>query len=87
MSADTLYGAFNPSSLAQHWGLNKFHVLALIRSGQLRAFNAASDPNGGRPVYRIPMEEVTRFERERITSAPPSKPRRSRKSEPAGTYY
>ena len=73
-----------PPELAQRWGVNPTKVLALIRSGELRAVNLATRPNG-RPRYRIDLADVAAFESARST-VPAPKPRRRRADRPVREY-
>jgi len=77
-----------PPQLARCWGVAAEKVNALINSGQIRAINLATDPNG-RPRYRIYMSEVERFEEARSSKSPIPKQRRQRRRElaTAGKEY
>ncbi len=77
-----------PPQLARRWGVAADKVNALIRSGQLRALNLATDPNG-RPRYRIYLSDVERFEQARSNKPPlPKAQRRRRRREAmAGKEY
>ena len=59
-----------------------FLIVAFLNIGNL----ARGGENSGRPTYRIPLEEVERFERSRATKPAPRKPRRKAKKS-AGKYY
>ncbi|MEI6257371.1 MAG: hypothetical protein WCQ77_12080 [Planctomycetota bacterium] len=76
-----------PRALAKRWHVCVDKVLRFIQTGELRAFNVASQESR-RPRYRISMEEVRRFEEQTRSAAPPqaekSLPSRRRKSPPAG---
>lgn len=67
-----------PPQLAKRWGVDADKVMALIRSGQLRAMNLAVNPKG-RPRYRIYEEEIRRFEEVRSTKPPIEPMRRKRR--------
>lgn len=54
-----------PPELAEIWGVSPAKVLALIKSGQLRAINLATR-HGGRPRYAIDLADVEAFERARL---------------------
>lgn len=49
-----------PPQLAKQWAISPDKVLAWIRTGELRAFNAATKP-GGRPIYRIAPDALEEF--------------------------
>lgn len=61
-----------PSSLAQIWGCKPATVIAMIRRGELRAINMATDPNG-RPRWKIPRKAVRDFENARTTQPLPKR--------------
>jgi hypothetical protein len=77
-----------PPQLARRWGVAAEKVNALIRSGQIRALNLATDPRG-RPRYRIYVSEILRFEDSRASKPPVPKQRRRRREvlETAGQYF
>jgi hypothetical protein len=66
-----------PPQLARRWGVSPDKILAWIRSGELRAFNAATN-RGGRPRWLIDEADVKAFETLRSASAQPFTRRRSR---------
>jgi hypothetical protein len=74
---------FVPRDLTKRWGVCVDKVLRFIQTGELRAFNVASQESR-RPRYRISMEEVRRFEEQTRAAAPPAamkkEPHRRRKS-------
>ena len=76
-----------PRALAKRWSVCVDKVLRFIQTGELRAFNVASQASR-RPRYRISIEEVLRFEEQSRAAAPPraatSEPPRRRKSPSAG---
>jgi hypothetical protein len=53
-----------PPALARRWGISVDKVLAWIRSGELRAFNAATR-TGGRPRWLIDETDLIAFENRR----------------------
>ena len=74
--------AISPPILAARWGIKPEKVIAWIRSGELRAFNAARR-RGGRPRYLIFEADIEDFTRRRaiVSSAQTSRPpRRIRKN-------
>lgn len=66
------------AELAERWGCRQDHVLALIKSGQLRAVNLALDPSGRRPRWRINEGDVIEFEQRRASGKPEPKQKRRR---------
>lgn len=70
-----------PPEIARRWGIKSSKVLAWIRSGQLRAINAA-ESLGGRPRYLVDVKDLAAFERTREVTKP--KPRRSNNSPNVG---
>lgn len=80
MTATQTPQKITPPQLAREWGIDSDKVLAWIRSGELRAVNAATRP-GGVPRYLIDRDDVRAFEAARAVTAPaPSRPRRKRAS-------
>ncbi|MCB0909936.1 MAG: helix-turn-helix domain-containing protein [Nocardioidaceae bacterium] len=72
-----------PPEVAKLWGIKPHKVLAWIRSGELRAMNAA-EQLGGRPRYLIDLADLQAFVKARQATADPPKPRRQiRKSKPS----
>lgn len=74
--------AITPPELARRWGVSIEKVHRWINTGQLRAFNAATN-RGGRPRYRIFESDIEEFVSRRATtsSAQTSRPpRRFRKN-------
>ena len=55
------------SELAEKWHINRQQVISLIRSRQIAAMNFAANPDAKRPRFRVPISEVSRFERVRST--------------------
>ena len=53
-----------PPELARLWGISPDKVLSWIRTGELRAINAAKSTNG-RPRYLIDVKDVEEFENRR----------------------
>jgi hypothetical protein len=79
MTIEKKKSKLTPPELARQWGINTEKVLAWIRSGELRAINAAT-VQGGRPRWLIDITDVVAFENARSNSAglnPPT-PRRRR---------
>ncbi|TWT92457.1 Helix-turn-helix domain protein [Botrimarina colliarenosi] len=78
-----------PPELARLWRVSPQKVLAWISSGELRAINAATNPNGERPRYLIDADAVTAFERSRAVVEPKPAPqkRRAKKPTTVTTYF
>jgi hypothetical protein len=55
---------FTPPQLARIYGVSPDKVLVWIRSGELRAINVASKPDG-RPRYLIDESDISEFEKRR----------------------
>jgi hypothetical protein len=66
-----------PPEIARLWGLSPEKVLTWIKTGELRALNAATR-TGGRPRFLVDRADLAEFERRR-TVAPNSKATRRRK--------
>ncbi len=75
-----------PPEVALEWGLDVSKVIAWIRTGELRAMNAARNVNGSKPRFLIDREALAEFERARSTG-PVAKPVRARRSTGAVTEY
>ena len=69
----------SPREVSEQWGIATDRVLGWIRSGQLRAINAAGDARSKKPRWLIDVEDLAAFERSRSTS-PVSSPNPSRRS-------
>lgn len=54
-----------PPELARRWGISADKVLAWIRSGELKAIDAATK-RGGRPRFLIDNSDIAEFEARRI---------------------
>ena len=66
-----------PPQYARQLGVDVMKVLRWIRSGELRAFNAAATTSG-KPRYLIDLADIVAFEQSRAV-APPDPPQRRRK--------
>ena len=55
---------YTPPELGRIWGVKPEKVVAFIRSGELRAFNIASQ-GSSRPRFLIAQEAIEEFERRR----------------------
>ncbi|MCX7428771.1 MAG: helix-turn-helix domain-containing protein [Planctomycetia bacterium] len=69
---------FTPPQLADLWGISPDKIVAWIKSGELRAIDAATK-RGVRPRFLIDVADVEAFERARSVTPPPP-PRRKRSS-------
>ena len=77
-----------PPQFARLLAIRVEKVIDWIHSGELRASNVAANPNGLRPRWRIPREEVQRFLLLRSNApAPPPLPKRKprRRKAPANS--
>lgn len=54
-----------PPEVAEMWGVSNDKILAFIRSGELRAINAATPGRSQRPRYLIDLDDLADFERRR----------------------
>jgi hypothetical protein len=68
---------FTPPTLARRWGVSADKVLTWLKSGQLRGFNAATNP-AGRPRWRIALADALTFEQSRSAQPKPAAPKRRR---------
>jgi excisionase family DNA binding protein len=57
-----------PPEVARLWGISPDKVLAWIRSGELRAINAAMSTRG-RPRYLIDVKDLEDFENRRAVAS------------------
>ncbi len=69
-----------PPQMARSWGIDVAKILGWIRSGELKACNAATHP-GGRPRWLIDVREIEAFEARRSSQPTPRKPRRTRRAD------
>jgi hypothetical protein len=77
-----------PPEIAALWGVSVEKILAFIRSGELRAINAAFPGRNQRPRYLIDIADLADFERRRATApAPKQPPRVKRQVANAGDFY
>lgn len=72
----------SPPQLAALWGVSRHKIIGWIRSGELRAINAATNADGERPRYLVDADAVAAFERARSVVEPkqPTKRRRPKPS-------
>lgn len=68
-----------PPRLAARWGIDACKVVSWIKSGQLKAINAAASLHG-RPRYLIDETDVAEFEQRRTVTVEPKPTRRKRQS-------
>lgn len=75
--------------LAKAWGISTAKILAFIKSGELRAINAATTAER-RPRYLIDLEDIKRFEARRVVvpvDAPPVQKVRRRTAAGVKQYF
>lgn len=77
MSAASRKTKLTPPELAKLWGIDVQKVLHWIKSGELRAINAATD-RSGRPRYLIDISDLAAFEASRAVQPPTPRIRRQR---------
>ena len=65
----------SPPEVARDWGISPEKVIDWIRSGELRAMNAAARP-GGRPRYLIDVRDLEAFQLRRSVQPTPRTHRR-----------
>ena len=65
-----LRSKLTPPQLAEKWGISPEKVLGWIRSGELRAVNAASRRDG-RPRFLIDVDDIAAFEERRAVHSTP----------------
>jgi len=77
-----------PPEIAKCWGVSVEKILAFIRSGELRAINAAFPGRNQRPRFLIDVADLADFERRRSTGpAPKQPPKQKRQVANAGDFY
>ena len=76
MSSERIKCKLTPPELASRWGISVDKVMTWIRSGELRAINAASAGRNHRPRFLIDLDDIADFERRREVVPPPPKARR-----------
>jgi hypothetical protein len=76
---------FTVAGLCRRWKVGPDKIRGFLRRGELVGVNVAANLSG-RPLWRISVEEVERFEQRR-SSAPTPKPQRRRKRSYAIDYY
>ncbi|QDU82630.1 Helix-turn-helix domain protein [Polystyrenella longa] len=60
-----------PPQLARLWGVKPEKIIRWIRSGELKAMDFSSNPQSGRPRFRIRMSDAEEFEMNRTVSTGP----------------
>jgi hypothetical protein len=65
--------------LAKRWGVASEKVLQWIRTGELRAINAAGTQDGQRPRFLIDETDIATFEQHRTVNIAPIGPSRRRR--------
>ena len=76
-----------PPEVAALWGISCEKVLNFIRSGELRAINAASPGRNQRPRYLIDVTDLADFERRRSTGPAPKQPPKQKRRASNGDFY
>ena len=76
-----------PPQLAAEWGISTTKILNFIKSGELKALNAASPGKNQRPRYLIDLADLADFERRRTTGPAPKIPQRRSVADKVGDYY
>jgi hypothetical protein len=77
-----------PPQVSLIWGVSTEKILAFIRSGELKAMNAASPGRDQRPRYLIDIGDLADLERRRtVGSAPKMPPRRRWECGEGDEYY
>ena len=71
-----------PPQVAERFAVDPAKVLTWIRSGELRALNAATK-TGGRPRYRISPADMAVFEAARAAGPQPMATRCRRRKDPS----
>lgn len=79
-SRNTHQTKLSPPELAKRWGISPDKVLSWIRSGELRAMNAATR-RGGRPRFLIDEQDIAAFEARRAVAASVAPKTRHRRGE------
>ncbi len=78
---------FTPPEIARLWGVSVEKVVAYIRSGELRAINAATPGRNQRPRYLIDVIDLEDFERRRTVGPAPKLPPRRKWQVSNGDFY
>lgn len=78
---------FTPPEIARLWGTSTEKILAFIRSGELKAINAATPGRNQRPRYLIDIADLEDFERHRTVGPAPKLPPRRKRQVANGEYY
>jgi hypothetical protein len=71
---------FTPPEVARAWGMKPATIIALIRSGELRAIDVARR-GSRRPRYRIDKADLIAYEQSRA-AVPTTKVQRRRRRQP-----
>jgi len=76
-----------PPEVARRWRIRHDKVLTWIRSGELRAINVATKPDG-RPSYRVDPDDLRAFANRRAVATSPRQPNRKlRQKQPSKEYF
>lgn len=69
-----------PPQIAAQFGINSDKVVHWINTGELRAVNIATRPNG-RPRWVVDIDDLAEFEQSRAAVPPTPKPKRRKRAE------
>ena len=83
ISGTTSCRKMTPPQYARQLGVDTAKVLKWIRSGELRAFNAATNPSG-KPRYLIDVADAAAFEAQRSPTPPVARAVRRKNRLPEG---
>jgi hypothetical protein len=84
MSKDIITRHFTPAEIATRFNCLPAKVRDWIKTGQLSAINAATDPRGKKPRWQITAESLEAFERSRSSKPATSRTARPRKRDTTG---
>jgi excisionase family DNA binding protein len=82
MGSDLLY--LTPPEAAAELGVKADRIVGWINSGELRAANLATNPQGKRPRWKILRSDLQQFLLMRTTIATPKPERQRREKQQAG---
>lgn len=75
-----------PPEMAALWGINPDKVINWIKSGELPAIDA-STKRGGRPRYRIDVDDIADFEKRRTVAAAVTQKPKAQQSDDVTEYF
>ena len=79
--------ALSVKTVAEQLGVGVHVVLRWIASGELRAIDVSTNPNKGRPTWRIHSDALAAFENTRTPQPVQRRKRRRKKSDSEMTRY